>query len=275
MSVFVKNQNGQFVEVGSAAVALGVNTARIGRQLEISGVILSRTSEDVGGTALGFSAEGPGVGHILINDNYNPDQPTKNNKRVLTFFAGNVGIGTDFSATAPPAERLVVQGNIVAGNVFVQNANQQTTITLDGELGDIILANGDCAEEFDCVDDVAPEPGSVIVLDGKQQVKRCDRAYDRRVAGVISGAGGYRPAIILDRRDLPNRVPVAIVGKVCCKVDSQYGEIKAGDLLTTSPTIGHAMRAEDPALAFGALIGKALEPLSHGTGLLPILVGLR
>jgi len=48
-----------------------------------------------------------------------------------------------------------------------------------------------------------------------------------------------------------------------------------GDLLTTSPTPGHAMRADDPGRAFGAVLGKALRPLADGQGLVPILVALQ
>jgi hypothetical protein len=62
---------------------------------------------------------------------------------------------------------------------------------------------------------------------------------------------------------------------VYCKVDAGYGAIEAGDLLTTSPTSGHAMRTSDPARAFGAVIGKALQPLSDGVGLIPVLVALQ
>src|SRR5208282_3335391 len=36
--------------------------------------------------------------------------------------------------------------------------------------------------------------------------------------------------------------------KVCCKVDADYASIEVGDLLTTSSTAGHAMKAEDPKL---------------------------
>jgi hypothetical protein len=60
-----------------------------------------------------------------------------------------------------------------------------------------------------------------------------------------------------------------------CKVDAEFGAIVPGDLLTTSPTPGHAMKATDPLRAFGALFGKALQRLSSGRGLLPILVTLQ
>ena len=101
-------------------------------------------------------------------------------------------------------------------------------------------------------------------------------AYDKRVAGVVSGAGGYRPGLILDRQPgQQGRAPLALLGKVYCKVDAGYGPIEVGDLLTTSPIRGHAMKADDPVKAFGAVIGKALKRFSGGTGLIPILIALQ
>ncbi len=104
-----------------------------------------------------------------------------------------------------------------------------------------------------------------------------DEPYDRRVAGVVSGAGSYRPGIVLDRavERGPNRAPIALLGKVFCKVDATDDPIAVGDLLTTSRVPGHAMKAADPARAFGAVIGKALASLRSGRGLVPVLVALR
>ena len=70
-------------------------------------------------------------------------------------------------------------------------------------------------------------------------------------------------------------MPIALIGKVYCKVDTSYGAIEVGDLLTTSPTSGHAMKARDPLKAFGAVIGKALRSIENGAGLIPILVSLQ
>jgi hypothetical protein len=58
-------------------------------------------------------------------------------------------------------------------------------------------------------------------------------------------------------------------------VDTRFGSIDVGDLLTTSPNPGHAMKASDPLKAFGAVIGKALRPLNEGQGLIPILIALQ
>jgi hypothetical protein len=72
-----------------------------------------------------------------------------------------------------------------------------------------------------------------------------------------------------------NRLPVALLGKVYCKVDARYAPVEIGDSLISSPTPGHAMKAQDPQKAFGAVIGKALRPLEAGEGLIPILVALQ
>jgi hypothetical protein len=142
--------------------------------------------------------------------------------------------------------------------------------------GDIVLANADCAEDFDISGQDPVEPGTVMVLGSEGSLSASQRAYDKRVAGVISGAGDYRPGIVLDQRETKsNRQPIALLGKVFCKVDAQFGSIEIGDLLTTSPTPGHAMKTSNPFEAFGAVIGKALKPLSSGQGLIPILITLQ
>jgi hypothetical protein len=56
-----------------------------------------------------------------------------------------------------------------------------------------------------------------------------------------------------------------------CKVDADIAPIEPGDLLTTSPTKGHAQKA-DPAKAGGAILGKALGGLKKGKGKIPVLV---
>jgi hypothetical protein len=66
-----------------------------------------------------------------------------------------------------------------------------------------------------------------------------------------------------------------MTGKVLCKVDATQTPIDIGDLLTTSPTAGHAMKADSPEKTFGAVIGKALGSLRTGKGFLPILIALR
>lgn len=143
--------------------------------------------------------------------------------------------------------------------------------------GDVQCPDGaDCAEDFNMGTERLLEPGTVVVLGEEGALFPSSDAYDKRVAGVISGAGEYRPAIILDRqRTDSNRQPVALLGKVFCKVDAEFGAIEVGDLLTTSPRQGHAMKVQDPTRAFGSVIGKALRSLSAGRDLIPILISLQ
>jgi hypothetical protein len=152
--------------------------------------------------------------------------------------------------------------NVTGGNI---------TVT-----GDIRLINADCAEDFDIVNAHFVEPGTVMVLGEGGILEPSQFAYDKRVVGVISGAGDYKPGIVLGNQESqPNRKPIALVGKVYCKVDASYSPIEIGDLLTTSPTPGHAMKVRDPRKAFGAVIGKALRPLKEGQALVPILIALQ
>ena len=60
-----------------------------------------------------------------------------------------------------------------------------------------------------------------------------------------------------------------------CKVDADIAPIKVGDLLTTSPTRGHAQKVLDLPRATGAIVGKALGSLKKGKGLIPVLVSLQ
>ena len=142
--------------------------------------------------------------------------------------------------------------------------------------GDVSLTNGDCAEDFDIAHLASAEPGTVMVLGDEGALRPCWEPYDKRVVGVVSGAGGYKPGIVLDRQAVhPDRKPIALIGKVFCKIDADYDAVEVGDLLTTSPTLGHVMKAVDPQRAFGTVIGKALWPLASGKGLIPILIALQ
>jgi hypothetical protein len=189
--------------------------------------------------------------------------------------AGVLGLSPNGNAVAGISDNgtgVFGQGGQFAGSfvgaVLVQG-NLQVT-------GDIFLPGADCAEQFDIAGPEQLEPGTVVVIEGDGSVRSGREAYDKKVVGVISGAGEYRPGIVLDKKGSGDcRAPVALVGRVYCKVDAGYSPIGVGDLLTTSPTPGHAMRASDPFQAFGAVIGKALRPWREGCGLIPILIALQ
>jgi hypothetical protein len=196
----------------------------------------------------------------------------------LRLFGGNVNNGEFKSGfidvrAGTPTDGLIFRVDTSAGGT------ERMRIRADGNIivpGDILLQNADCAEDFAVTDCEGIGPGTVMVLNEEGSLRPSTEAYDKKVAGVISGAGGLKPGLILDKQpDSTNRMPIALMGKVCCKVDAQYAPIEVGDLLTTSPTSGHAMKATDPAKAFGTVIGKALKPLKEGAGFIPILVSLQ
>jgi hypothetical protein len=179
--------------------------------------------------------------------------------------------------------RIRIAGNGVGatGGLDIQRTQDRSLMRIhnDGIIevpGDIRLTGADCAENFDVEDAQSLEPGMVMVIGDEEKLSQCTEAYDKRVAGVISGAGDYKPGMILGNNQSQNkRLPVALTGKVYCKVDTQYAPIAVGDLLTTSPSPGHAMKASDPRKALGAVLGKALRPLEQGQGRVPILVALQ
>jgi hypothetical protein len=167
-------------------------------------------------------------------------------------YGGNVGIGT-----TNPVYKLQVSGDVSVS-------------------GDVLLTGADCAEEFDSAGNLPSDPGTVMVIDEGGALRESCDPYDKKVAGVVSGGGDYKHALLLDKRSSDEcRVSLALVGKVYCKVDAQYSPIGVGDLLTTSPTAGHAMKATDPVKAFGCVIGKALRRLEQGCALIPILIALQ
>jgi hypothetical protein len=162
------------------------------------------------------------------------------------------------------------------GRIAVFDGSGKSQIIIDGKAGDISFGNADCAEEFDLIADERVEPGAVMVLDPEGRLRLSDQPYDRKVAGVLSGAGGFKPGITLDRKSCAGpRGALAVIGKVYCKATAAREAIETGDLLTTSAIPGHAMRAGDSRRAFGAVIGKALAGLRTGEGLIPVLVALQ
>jgi hypothetical protein len=143
--------------------------------------------------------------------------------------------------------------------------------------GDVKLIGGnDVAENFSVINTDSVSPGCVMTFKEDGSIESCNKSYDKKVVGVISGAGDYKPGLVLGKIETEEgRMPIALMGKVFCWVDADFGSVEVGDLLTTSATSGHAMKAEDPFKAFGAVIGKALKPLIKGKGLIPILVALQ
>jgi hypothetical protein len=188
------------------------------------------------------------------------------------------------TATASITGTTTIGGNAnisgsatVTGNVSAQNLNlsQNFTAAGDGSVKTLTITGGaDIAEPFDLGGENL-EPGTVLVIDEDHTGRLCESSegYDRRVAGVISGAGGINPGLSLSQPGVnAGGHPVALAGRVYVKAT---GPIRPGDLLTTSEVPGHAMRAGDAARTHGAVLGKAMSSLKSGRGLVLVLVSLQ
>ncbi len=197
---------------------------------------------------------------------------------------GNYGYigGRDYALFAESPEGTAVLGLSLAGtaahfigDVLIQSGDL-TTPVLE------ITGGSDLSEGFEITSTasgIEPVPGMLVCVDpsspGELMVSR--DAYDTKVAGVISGAGGVRPGLLMGQKGsvASGRSPVALTGRVYCMADASNGPIAPGDLLTTSDVAGHAMKARDRDRSHGAVIGKAMTALESGRGLVLVLVSLQ
>lgn len=142
-----------------------------------------------------------------------------------------------------------------------------------------IRGGADLAEMFNVTGDRGIAPGSVVCVDPENDgaLVLSRKAQDRTVVGVISGANGVAPGLLMGHRGTEafGEFPVAIAGRVYVKANDRGGEIKPGDFLTTSPVRGQAMRVEDFDTSRGAILGKALSSRDPETGFVLILVHLQ
>ncbi len=168
---------------------------------------------------------------------------------------GNVGIGT---GTSYPLHKLEVRGDVAV-----------CTLTITGGC--------DLSEPFN-LSHTNIAPGSVVVIDEANpgKLRLSDHAFDTRVAGIVSGANGVNPGISMHQEGkIEDGQNIALSGRVYAQADATETPIQPGDLLTTSFTPGHCMKATDSAKAQGAIIGKAMTALDSGKGMVLVLVSLQ
>jgi hypothetical protein len=163
-----------------------------------------------------------------------------------------------------------------SGETTVFRVNGTGTIFADGgfrpfgaDFAEAMAVNGS-AEHY--------APGDLMVIDatGERRLSMSQAPYSTLVAGIYS----TQPGVVASQHHvdeaLPkNEVPLAVVGIVPCKVTAENGPIVPGDLLVTSSTPGHAMKGTDRSRMLGAVVGKALEPMQKGTGVIQVLVTLQ
>ncbi len=174
---------------------------------------------------------------------------------------------------------------LAGGYLALYKSTGSASIILDATDGTIrgqvveITGGSDFSEKFD-INGETLEPGMIVSIDPKNpgQLTLTDSAHDKKVAGIVSGAGGVKPGMLMGQRGsiADGKHPVALSGRVFCWVDADAnGAIEPGDMLTTSATPGHGMKVTDHARSTGAVVGKAMTGLEKGKGLVLVLVNLQ
>lgn len=170
-------------------------------------------------------------------------------------------------------------------NDLIPSAANELLVKPDGTASVKVLeirGGADLSERFDihaAGQETRPLPGMVVSIDPANpgELMVSSTRYDRRVTGVISGANGIKTGMMMGQEGSKanGAYPVALTGRVYCLADTSNGPIEPGDLLTTSDKPGHAMKVTDHAKAQGAVLGKAMNRLEHGAGLVLVLVTLQ
>ena len=121
------------------------------------------------------------------------------------------------------------------------------------------------------------EPGDLLVIarGARRRLTLSRTPYSTLVAGIYSTKPGVLAAPHPVDAEFEGEVPLAVVGIVPCKVTAENGSIREGDLLVTSSRPGYAMKGTDRRRLVGAVVGKALEPLERGSGVIEVLVTLQ
>jgi len=171
-----------------------------------------------------------------------------------------------------------------ASAIRLKDSGGVTRITLDPEVtggGRVITpvleitGGSDLSEQFDIHGDA--KPGMVVSIDPASEGKLviAHQSYDKKVAGIISGANGVLPGMLMGQHGSAANGdhPVALSGRVYCFADESHGTITAGDLLTSSDKPGHCMKVTDHTRAQGAILGKAMGKVKNGMVL--VLVSLQ
>jgi len=260
----------------SAAPNLLTSPGVFGRATGVGGTAVYALSEGSGGIGLyGESATGRGVWGKSTNSRGVYGESV-NNVGVWGFSSNSTGvIGASTNGYGVDGSSASATG--FGGHFSNTGGGKALRVDGTGSIGILEITAGlDLAEHFEIAE--GGKPGLVVAIDPKNpgQFSIARGAYNRRVAGIISGANNLAAGMILAGvKQSEKSMPIALSGRVWVYCDATRHAIRPGDLLTTSNIAGHAMRVISYARAQGAVIGKAMTELKSGRGLVLVLVSLQ
>jgi len=193
---------------------------------------------------------------------------------------GTMTVQLDASESGTDDGSQITLYNAAGTAVIAMDANYNGTTKGRVTTSELEITGGaDIAEPFVISQNENLQPGMVLSIDPENpgKLKISNKAYDRCVAGIVSGASDIQPGLILRQKGTitDGQHLVALTGRVYCFVDASENPVKPGDLLTTSDTPGYAMKVMDSHQSQGAIIGKAMTALENGKGLVLVLVSLQ
>lgn len=259
-------------DLGLHAVAFGPGHNAAYAQSTSGDGVVGETAANTKSGVYGYSENGFGVTGRSINNN-----------GVQGFASWGVGVYAHsdhlagvFAHSTDGVGLSVTNENGDIIRAFGQSGSPdiEFKVTNDGHVyadGQFHSGGADFAEMLPAVDGL--EPGDVLVVAPNGQLARSTSAYQPAVVGVYSTNPGFVGGSDGDA-DTTGKIPLAVVGVVLVKVSAENGPIQPGDLLVASATPGHAMKAS-PNPPQGTVIGKALEKLDAGTGVIMMLVMLQ
>lgn len=258
------NTNGVVIDT-AGNVGIGTSAPQTGIKLDVTGNTVFRTANaniNLGSpnSETGMTITGYGT-----------------NRADLRFDGSTLKLAATTAGIPSPTNGITIN---TAGSVGIGVAAPQTKLHIVGTTRSSVLeitGGSDLAEKFEFSETV--KPGMVVAIDprnaGKLTVAR--GAYNRQVAGIISGANNLAAGMILpDVKETANAMPVALSGRVWVYTDARKSPVAPGDLMTTADALpGYAMKVTNHKRAQGAIIGKAMTELKSGTGLVLVLVTLQ
>ncbi len=257
--IYAKNESDHPGAVGIAGVQSSKNEKSIhsygilghGKFAGVRGQSNGNTEGDIKGAGvLGISRFGAG-GVFASEHNYS----------LVADGYGRISEYDDTINLKGNGDALFVNGNsLFSGRLTINNNIKEKNVP------------SNIVEMFEVDEEQIIMAGDILIAGAKGNaiLTRSTSNYSRGVIGIVSG----NPSVIINNSGKEKKIyPIVLAGKALCRVDARKKAIKPGDLIVSSDTPGCGMAGEINSFEkIGSVIGKALDGLNTGIGIIPVFV---